>query len=353
LGPESWSRCHSKATLASHIMGTAVDLFNATRSADWTRAEELLKNGTSVDYDIGGAGSTFFNAVRMNAPMHVFELFLAAPGIGRVLNGTVSSWLPLATAFVHGNTDMIMPIMDHPNWKPTETIPWQLESFVVRDSVKFSKHPDTKSDCDYTKLLGMVETLFTRSCFGQSYAEWYAAIVAWHRALFDLIPEHVSYEQFKELVTRIQSKCLDAENKGTGAEDFSWIDAAFEEKATNANGMPCWTKEDVLEMLKEFIGGDEELDPDDAKQIVEACFSRIVQVNETEGQLLGTSLDGAVLVARSLESLKDKKVGEVLSVLRDGCRLSGGKVHYVLAGGQLLENVDQDMLFVDLPGFHA
>lgn len=326
------------------MAGLEKALYDATKSSDWTLAEELLKKGARVDYDVGG-GSTFFNAVQGGTPPSIFEHFLTAPGIERVVNGTGSSWQPIADAFVIGRPDLAMSIMDHSCWSPCTSIPWQLESFVIRESLQFRKHPDS-IDCDYAELLSTVETFFTRCEFEQSYNEWFKVLLAQTQTLAELIPGQVFYGQFKDFMTRVIAEC--DEDVSDEALERN-IEEAFNEKCIHENGTPYFAKKDLLDIIKEFIGGDDELCPDKAINILEACFSRVLQINEVDGQLVCSNLNGDVLFSKCLDTLQNKKVAEVLSLLRDGCSTDGGKLHFVLAG-QPLEKVDQETVFVDLFG---
>ena len=244
------------------LSNLAASLNAATKAGDWGTARTLLEAGAPSSFH-DGSGSTIFQAVSKQCPSDLFEIYLSSPGVEEVLNGTSMSWAPLSTALVAGNTTLARMILDHDAFVPLADIPWQLENFVIRESVMFAGDPSISAS-DYAEILEVVQLLFERCPeFGESFDEFRAKLRGDMEQLVNSVPASgLTLPQFMQLVSR----CV-------GEMDGSLVDEALEDclamftnmfaqsSVVGINGDQVWTQGSVLKLLREdFIGGDGELD---------------------------------------------------------------------------------------------
>ena len=246
----------------------AQELYAATRAKDWARAEELLRGGASVNH-YEGAGSTLYNAIDREASIELLRLYLAATGIENVINGTPDSWPPLGLALTSMDAELARMLLEH-DACVVHHIPWQLASFVIKESPEYSPHPKAKPDADYDAVLDVVRQLFAKSDkIEQSFDDWLADLTSRGARLADVVPPTVSFSQFEAIMPKLLQEAEMCDEPPTPEQ----LREMFDDSALEVDGQMVWEHDKMVAFLREeIIGGDGEVELDVALAVLQEAL---------------------------------------------------------------------------------
>lgn len=121
--------------------------------------EEILRDLDPIQQR-PGRGSLLFRAIEMRN-VELTKCFLLHPNAKKVINGTSDSWPPFALSMTMGHCEIARVLMSHSDFD-FSTVPWQFETYVIREAVRYDGHPDLDQDMQYEKILAVVKEFFDR-----------------------------------------------------------------------------------------------------------------------------------------------------------------------------------------------